>query len=136
MEPRANTITFNTPLATCWLESKTLCISSNNIPRTKENIREHYQILKGIIKKKVCWMLDFHTCQSFNEEVSAVIDRELPKICTCIAIIAQTECSKESASYFQQFQEMGIPVKLCNSEREARVWLKRLDNERHKISKI
>jgi hypothetical protein len=135
MKPRAHTITFNTPLATCWLEAQTLCISSNNTPRTKENIREHYQIVKGIVRKKVCWMIDFATCQDYNEEVSGIIDTELPGICTCIAIIAKTDCEKRSASYFQQFEKLGIPVKICESEREARVWLKRLDNKR-KLSKV
>ncbi|MDF2453020.1 MAG: hypothetical protein K0S26_2524 [Bacteroidota bacterium] len=135
MKPKANIITFQTPLASCWLEGKTLCISSNNLPRTKENIREHYQVLKGIVRRKVCWMLHFETCQNFDEEVSAVIDEELPRICTCIAIIAKTDCEKLAASYFQQFEKVGIPVKLCESEREARVWLKRLDNQRRGISK-
>lgn len=135
MNPGPHIITFNTPLATCWLESQTLCISSNNIPRTKSNINEHYQILKGIVKKKVCWMLDFQTCQNFSKEINAVIDKELPSICTCIAIIAKTNCEKTGANYFQQFENIGIPVKICESEREARVWLKCLDNERKKIMK-
>ncbi|MDF2448679.1 MAG: hypothetical protein K0R26_1183 [Bacteroidota bacterium] len=135
MNPKPHIITFKTPIATCWLEANMLCISSNNVTRNKENIKEHYQIVKGIVHRKVCWLLDYATCQWFDKEVTAVIDKELPDICSCIAVIAKSKCEQLSATFFRQFEDLGIPVEVCESEREARVWLKRLDNKRKGITR-
>jgi len=132
MEPNPLAITFETPLAKCWLEAKTLCIVSNNVPRTTKNLEEHYKIVKGIVKKRVYWILDFKTCQDYGEDVKSLIGHELPDICECLAIIAETSCEKILAETFLKFKALGIPVRICESEQEARIWLRRLDGLKRK----
>jgi hypothetical protein len=132
MESHYQATKFQTPLATCWLEPHTLCIVSNNVPRTFGNVKEHYRILKSIVRKKMCWLLDFQTCQSYDKEVRGIIDNELPGICSAISIIAMSSCEKMQASTFFKFQKLGIPVGVFETEKEARMWLKQIHSQLRK----
>lgn len=123
MKPPALSLTFETPLGSCWFDKDLLCIDIKDVERTGKNTREHYWILKSMIRKKVCWLMDISACVSFQLDSLATIQKEMPRICKALAMIADRDCEKKVACELAVVKEYGVPVGIFESENEARKWL-------------
>lgn len=134
MKPTTNTITFDTPLATCWLKGDILCVVAKDTERTGPTTKQHYSIVSAMVKnKKVFWLLDLSICMHFSHDTRSVISRELPKVCKGMAIIVSNPCGKMLAGTFlAACSSRDIPVKQFESETSAREWL---DQTRQKYQK-
>lgn len=117
-------MTFETPLATCWFDKQLLCIDIKNVERTGKNTRDHYWILKSMIRKKVCWLVDIQACVHYEIDSTITIQKEMPEICKALALIADTDCQREVAAGLEVLKEQGVPVRVFETEKEARRWLK------------
>ncbi|MES2567181.1 MAG: hypothetical protein V4565_09965 [Bacteroidota bacterium] len=117
-------MTFETPLAKCWFDKDLLCLSTKDVRRTGENTKEHYWILRSMIKEKKCWLIDFNVCVDFDADSEQIINLELPKICKALALIAKSQCEKNITSFFLNVKKQNVPVKIFTTEVAARKWMK------------
>lgn len=128
MKKPATTAAIETPLASCWIENDILCVVTNNDDRTKKSTEEHYRILKENLHKKFYWLVDLKLCRSMNRDVLDTIYDEIPKVCKGMAVIAVKPCERMVASYFLRLENKAIPSKMFLTEKEARSWLKEIDD--------
>jgi hypothetical protein len=123
MTPSVDVITIDTPLAVCWLEGGIFCVRAKETYRSAEKVSVHYQIVSGILKVKMPWLVDLTICQHFDIATKAIIHAELPGVCSALAILTLTPCSRMVANYFKKVEATRIPLKQFESEPEARRWL-------------
>lgn len=115
---------YESPLGSVWIDENLLCIVAKNVKRTGNNVREHYDILKDLIKERMNVLLDLQMCEEFNAESRKVIKREGPNFYKAVAILAERPCELFIAHFFMPLSEKNVPIKYFKSESEARKWLK------------
>jgi hypothetical protein len=125
MRAPLNVAHIETPLATCWIEEGVLCVNPKNVDRDGEGVRRHYEILHPHLNsKRLCWLIDLGSvCKNFDIDARRMIEKELPLLCTALAIIADTPCAKMVANYFHTIRHYEVPVEVFANEKSAREWL-------------
>jgi hypothetical protein len=124
LNPPSSAKITETPIADFWIDKNILCIKARNVTRTGNNVKKHYELLLSHVTTPRPWLLDLSICQQFDIDTRTVIYRNLPQICSALAIISPTPCSKMMVNYFRKMEALGIPVMSFEEEHKAWRWLK------------
>jgi hypothetical protein len=126
LKPKKGITTINTPLATCWLESRTLCVVTNDEKRDAQKMSRHFEMLQNILQSRHCCIVELKYATDYSDEVKAMISGRLHNMCNALALIVKREARHAGAAEFlKDYPDRKIPVKLFTSEKAARFWLGR-----------
>jgi hypothetical protein len=93
-----------------------------------ENIQEELDKFRGIIgDKKVCMIAETRPGQQaqLKREQRSTFARELSAITKAMAVITTSPLSRMIANIFFSFTPPDYPLKMFNSEEEARKWIRK-----------
>lgn len=126
MEIPTNVEVLEWPSSTTWFdETGILCsISKKGAPQTveeAEKILEEFK--KWIGDRKVCFLVDVTDATESTKEMRDYAANEFPKFIKAMAMISKSVLGRMLANLFFSVKAQPYPVKMFNSEAEARAWL-------------
>lgn len=90
-----------------------------------DEAKREIEAFKRIIgDKKVCFLADATNTSETTKEVRDYAASEFPKLFKAIAIISSSPLGKMLGNLFFKLKKQPYPVRMFNSEKEAREWLK------------
>lgn len=117
---------FETEINTMWFEeSGILCSIEKPVTLTVENFSTAFAVMQRITKgKRFCLMNDLQTVSAPDKEVRDLITRLMLTAVIAQALITPSMFSKMIANIYLALKKQPFPIRMFNTEREARVWLK------------
>ncbi|HLG03233.1 MAG TPA: hypothetical protein VI731_06535 [Bacteroidia bacterium] len=109
-----------------WFEeSGILCSIEKPVTLTVENFSTAFAVMQRITKgKRFCLMNDLQTVSAPDKEVRDLITRLMLTAVIAQALITPSMFSKMIANIYLALKKQPFPIRMFNTEREARVWLK------------
>ena len=102
-----------------------LCSNGKNVPHDLKAMRESVAILKKVLNGKiVCTLADNTNSQPVSKEVRDYLDTELHLIYKAIASVSSSMLGKTIVNLYLTLKPPPFPMKMFNSESQAREWLK------------
>jgi len=130
MTPPNNAKVYEGELADFWIEEDgILCAVSKMVPRTLENQKANYDLIRKITgSKRVCLLADNTLTYEQDEETRKYMANEIPKIFKAMAVVSRTVFGQAVSDTFLYYEGTPVPIKTFKDENEARVWLKQFVN--------
>lgn len=101
-----------------------LHIRKLDTPHNKEKIEQNALDLQEFLShRKYLTILNNTGMPYCGKEVRLIMARELPKICTALAIVSDDQESADLATLFVAICPLPIPVKTFRNNDEAKQWL-------------
>ena len=130
MTPPKHAKVYEGELADFWLEEDgILCAVSKMVPRTLENQKENYELIRVITSnKRVCLLADNTLTYEHDDSTRKYMASEIPKIFKAMAVISRTVFGQGVSDTFLYYEGKPIPIKTFKDENEARIWLRQFLN--------
>jgi hypothetical protein len=127
MVPPENVQVVEFPTSTMWFdEHGILCSISKKVPQ--QTVEEAKKTMEDFIKltggKKVCLLSDSTDSTPSNKEMRDYIAEVIPEIAKAVAVISRSAVGKMVANIFFSIKKQPYPIKMFDSETEAKEWLK------------
>ncbi len=127
MIPPQNVKVIEFPTSTMWFdEHGILCSISKKVPQ--QTVEEAKKTMEDFIKltggKKVCLLSDSTDSTPSDKEMRDYIAEVIPEIAKAVAVISRSAVGKMVANLFFSIKKQPYPVKMFDSETEAKEWLK------------
>jgi hypothetical protein len=116
----------NHPLAVIWIDNEGILhkVSKNTI-RTPEAVRDLYASMRSMAKgKKMCALMEVSKEGISDLKTRTILKEEIPKTFSAVAIMSSTPLGKMIGTLISALASTHIPVKVFDTEQEAREWLK------------
>jgi hypothetical protein len=99
--------------------------SKKNAPKpTKEDSEEELKSLKRIVgDRKMCMIADISEIKSASREDRDLAAAELEKLVKAMAMVTTSPLSKMVVNLFFGLKPASYPVKIFNTEKEAKSWI-------------
>jgi hypothetical protein len=125
MTPPANAKVYEGDLADFWIDDLgILCAVSKMVPRTLENQKANYALIREITgNKRICLLADNTLTYEHDDTVRKYMATEMPKIFKAMAVISRTVFGQAVSDTFLYYQGTPVPIKTFKEENEAREWL-------------
>ena len=127
MKPQINARLFESAIATYWFdEDGILYLRAKNTPRTQENSKENYELIKRICdNKKVCVIMDTSDGAMASIDIRKSVTASFPDYFKAIAFISKSTTGKMISLFFVVLQKTGLPMSTFSNETEAKEWLRK-----------
>lgn len=116
------------PTATIWRDENGIlyAILKKTPPPTMEQTIEAINGYKKVTGgEKHCIMIDVTHSPQSSREVREYAAKELPKLFKAMALLSKSALGKMLANLFFNLKSQPYPVKMFNTEKEARAWLEK-----------
>lgn len=126
MTPPINAKVYDGELADFWFDEEgILCAVSKMVPRTVENQKENYELIRQITGgKRVCLLADNTLTYEHDDTTRKLMATEIPKVFKAMAVFSRTIFGQAVSDTFLYYQGSLIPIKTFKNEPEARAWLR------------
>jgi len=130
MTPPRNAKVYEGELADFWLEEDgILCAVSKMVPRTLENQKANYDLIRAITSnKRVCLLADNTLTYEPDDATRKYMATELPKVFKAMAVTSRTVFGQAVSDTFLYYHGTPVPIKTFKDENEARAWLRQFLN--------
>jgi hypothetical protein len=120
-----NTQIYEGQLATFWLDGDgILYAKSKKSPRTLENQKETYELIRKISGyKKVCMLSEATNSSAMDKETRDYISIEMPNTFKAMAVTSNSSLGTFISNIFLGLKHQPIPIKMFSIETEAKKWL-------------
>jgi len=119
---------FESEAAHFWIdENNIVCIRSKGVVRTLEKQKKAFELLKSAISCDNTVMLVDLTGSGLimiDEKTREYVAWTLPLLFKAVAVVAKTTLEKVAPKIFLSSMDLSIPVRLFDTEEEAKEWLK------------
>jgi hypothetical protein len=115
------------PTSRFWIEeSGIVCVVSRKAaPQTIEQAQSALEIFrKHMPAEKVCLLIDVTNTTESKREVRELAAKAFPEMFTAIAMVSASALGRMLANLFFNLKSQPYPVKMFDSEVQARAWLK------------
>ena len=115
------------PTSRFWIEeSGIVCVVSRKAePQTIEQARSALEIFRSHMKTgKVCLLIDVTNTTESKREVREFAAKAFPEMFKAIAMVSASALGRMLANLFFNLKSQPYPVKMFESELQARAWLK------------
>jgi hypothetical protein len=120
-----NTHIHEGQLAAFWFDKDgILYAKSKKSPRTLENQKETYELIKKISgNKKVCMLSEATNSAAMDKETRDYISKEMPNTFKAMAVTSYSSLGIFIFNIFLGIKHQPIPIKMFATEKEAKEWL-------------
>jgi hypothetical protein len=115
------------PTSRFWIEdSGIVCVvSRKGEPQTIEQAKSSLEIFRSHMPtEKVCLLIDVTNTTESKREVREIASKAFPEMFTAIAMVSASALGRMLANLFFNLKSQPYPVKMFESEVQARAWLK------------
>jgi hypothetical protein len=130
MTPPANAKIYEGDLATFWFDDDgILCAVSKMTPRTIENQKANYELIREITgNNRVCLLADNTLTYEPDDVTQEYMAGEIPKIFKAMAVTSRTIFGKAVSDTFLYYQGQPVPIRTFQDEKEGKEWLRQYLN--------
>ena len=113
-------------LASFWMDEEgILCAISKMVPRTLENQKANYDLIRKITgDKRVCLLADNTRTYEQDEATQKYMASEMPKLFKAMAVTSKTIFGQAVSDTFLYYHGEPVPIKTFGDVNEARSWLR------------
>jgi len=124
--PTDGTKIHDHPLATLWFDKDGILHKiSKNTPRTPENVKDLYTLIKRTTKgKKVCALIEVSEETVSNKEIREYLKKEIPQVFSAVAFVSVTPLGQMIGTLTSVLTPMQVATNVFKKEEDARKWLK------------
>ncbi|MGV3530219.1 MAG: STAS/SEC14 domain-containing protein [Flavisolibacter sp.] len=123
--PPADQPTWQSSIATYWMEEGILISLSKSVRRTVDNIAENVEVVKQITNKKPVPLLIYLAPSPVPDKATRKFSTEqLPVIYKAMAMVSKPGLSQFIMNILFRFKPPPIPMKSFTDDAEARAWLR------------
>jgi hypothetical protein len=99
-------------------------------PRTLNRQKANYELLKRITNnKRVCLLADTTHAAAQDKETRDYSVKEMPNVFKAMAIVSASYFGRFISYIFLRLKKQPIPIQVFAAEKEAQVWLKKIEAE-------
>lgn len=126
MKVPVNTKIYETEVQTLWFDDDgILCGRSKDFPRTLQNQRQTYDLIRKISgNKKVCYLSEVTRIQAPDKETREFVVAESSNLFKAVAVISDSFVGRMIANILFNMRRQPYPVKMFSNEDDAKKWLK------------
>ncbi len=126
MTPPSGVEIYHDDLAIYWLENEALlCSVCKPASRTVEALQESFRLIRKITNgRKVCLLTDTSAAGFGSQKAREFSLNSSPDHFKAMAMISGAPYSSLLVNTFMTFSVQPIPMKIFNSEKDAREWIK------------
>ncbi len=130
MTPPNSAKVYEGELADFWMDEEgILCAISKMVPRTLENQKANYDLIRQITNnKRVCLLADNTLTYEQDDATRKYMASEIPKIFKAMAVISRTVFGQGVSDTFLYYEGTPVPIKTFKDEKEAKEWLRQFIN--------
>jgi hypothetical protein len=130
MEKTQQPYVYECELSYFWFdENDFLFFRSKDVVQTLQKQKKTFEMLKNMGCHNKSMLLDLTGCSllMYDEKTKEYLAWTLPLLFNAVAVVAKTTLQKVAPTIFLNTMDLSIPMRIFDTEEEAREWLKQFD---------